>query len=302
MRSLTWIVMIVALVALVGTPVLAQNARSSAMGSVGVGLADDSQAFGDNPAGLPFINPFGMSESEWPSMASGVASVDADWDRYGIFYSTRNIDYTQGWGAGYWHSEMGAAESDTYGGGFGMPISDAGFSAGVAVIHQDQSFGVGQAAADLENTFIDIGLMYIRLDDDSNVWRVGAVARDITEEMAFSSWYDIGGSIMMPNGLIVGVDVLDVTEEVDSTVNVGAELPLQGTAFLVRAGRCAVRVRYADNEASEHAAPLPQPSNLDALLYRMARRLLHQGLERRVRVRELSVCFAALERIAPSPK
>jgi DNA polymerase-4 len=62
-----------------------------------------------------------------------------------------------------------------------------------------------------------------------------------------------------------------------------------------RAGRCAVRVRYADNEASEHAAPLPQPSNLDPLMYRMARRLLHQGLERRVRVRELGVCFAALE-------
>ena len=62
-----------------------------------------------------------------------------------------------------------------------------------------------------------------------------------------------------------------------------------------RAGRCAVRIRYADNEASEHAAPLPQPSNLDALMYRMARRLLHQGLERRVRVRELAVCFAALE-------
>ena len=62
-----------------------------------------------------------------------------------------------------------------------------------------------------------------------------------------------------------------------------------------RAGRCAVRVRYADNEAGEHAAPLPQPSNLDALMFRMARRLLHQGLERRVRVRELAVCFAALE-------
>jgi DNA polymerase-4 len=62
-----------------------------------------------------------------------------------------------------------------------------------------------------------------------------------------------------------------------------------------RAGRCAVRVRYADNEATEYAAPLPQPSNLDALLFRLARRLLHQGLERRVRVRELSVCFAALE-------
>ncbi len=236
MRSLTWIVMIVALVALVGTPVLAQNARSSAMGSVGVGLADDSQAFGDNPAGLCFINPFGMSDSEWPSMVSGVASVDADWDRYGIFYSTRSIDYTQGWGAGYWHSEMGAAESDAYGGGFGMPISEAGFSAGVSVIHQDQGVAAGQPGADLENTFINIGLMYIRLDDESNVWRIGAVARDITEEMAAAPWYDIGGSIMMPNGLTVGVDVLDVTEEVKSTVNVGAELPIQGTAFLVRAG------------------------------------------------------------------
>lgn len=62
-----------------------------------------------------------------------------------------------------------------------------------------------------------------------------------------------------------------------------------------RAGRCAVRIRYADGEGEERAAPLPQPSNLDPLLLLVAHRLLHRALGRRVRVRGLSVCFAALE-------
>ncbi len=223
---------------LAAMPAVAQTARNSAMGEIGVGLADDSTAFISNPAGLPGVTTFGQTFSPWPSRVGVVASVEADWDRCGAWYTARNVDQALGWGAGYWRHDFGGLEIDTLGGGFGMAIGDSGFSAGVNVINENQDVGMTatQNGADLDSTFFDIGVMYQRADALANRWRVGAVARDISDESGVGPWYDVGASVTMPSGLIVGVDLLDVTEEIDAVVNIGAEFPIPMTDFLVRAG------------------------------------------------------------------
>lgn len=238
MRSLTLVVMVAGIIAVLALPAMAQNGRLSAMGGIGVGLADDDSAFIGNPAGLPLLNTFGETEALWPSRVSGLATVDADWDRYGAWYSTCNAEQSMGWGAGYWRWDGGSSETDSLGAGFGMALNEDGLTAGISVLHDDTTTHMSptQNGADLENTFINLGLMYAREDEMMNLWRFGLLVRDITEENAAAPLFDIGASVHTPTGLILGIDVLDVTEEVESTVNIGAEYPIPMSDFIVRAG------------------------------------------------------------------
>lgn len=238
MRTMILLVVLVSVGALLAAPAMAQTARNSAMGEIGVGLADDASAFVSNPAGLPTVTTFGQSISPWPSRVSAVASVDAEWDRFGAWYTARNVDETTGWGAGYWRYDFDGLEIDTLGGGFGMAIGDSGFSAGINLINENQDVAMTatQDGADLDSTFFDVGVMYQREDALANRWRVGAVARDLSDESGVGPWYDVGASVTLPTGLIVGLDVLDVTEEIDAVVNLGAEFPIPMTDFLVRVG------------------------------------------------------------------
>ena len=234
MRSMILVTLLIGIGALLATPAAAQTARNCAMGEIGVGLADDSTAFISNPAGLPGITTFGQSISPWPSRVAAVASVDADWDRFGAWYTARDRDQTTGWGAGYWRHDFGALEIDSLGAGFGMVIGDSGLSAGVNLVNENQDPGAG--LADLTATFFDLGVMYRRDDLLANHWRVGAVVRDLSDESGVGPWFDVGASVTMPTGLIVGLDVLDVTDEIGTVVNIGAEMPIPLTDLLVRAG------------------------------------------------------------------
>lgn len=233
MRSLTLFVVMLGLIASVAIPVLAQNVRTAAMGETSVGLADDSDAMFYNPAGLPWVNTPGADayDGAWTGTASAVASVDADWDRYGISYAGHSADMRQGIGAGYDYWDFGGSETSTLGAGYGMQIGESQFSAGVALLFESHD----NALSD-DFTFINVGLMYRNTDEIGNEWRAGFLINDIAEESSPAPIYDFGVSVRTPDGLILALDVNDVSDEVDTWLNVGAEYPIPETDAILRAG------------------------------------------------------------------
>ncbi|MBD3291440.1 MAG: hypothetical protein GF393_00840 [Armatimonadia bacterium] len=65
---------------------------------------------------------------------------------------------------------------------------------------------------------------------------MGLVARDVTDEFNTGVTWDVGASIVLPSGLLLGADLVDATVEIDSLVRIGAEYPLQQSPVIVRAG------------------------------------------------------------------
>lgn len=247
MRSIVWVALVAALVALVGAPAIAQDFRSSAMGEAGVGLADGPDAIGYNPAGLPFMNWYGEDGygSQWIGSASGLISLDIDTgndddaDRYGAFYSGRATDMSWGLGALYSHIGFDSSDSDLFGVGAGVALDDSReLTLGAAVFFEtvDSPVSVEQAGDD-DFTSFDIGAMWRSMDQQSNTWRVGLVATDVSEEYGNLYWR-LGASVETSERLILAVDLFDVTDEFDSHVNVGAEYPLEvdGAVVPLRAG------------------------------------------------------------------
>jgi len=240
MRSLTLLAVMLGLIALLAVPVLAQNVRTTAMGETSVGLADDSDALFYNPAGLPWVNTDGADgyDGSWSGTGSAVASVDADWDRYGVAYAGHSADMRQGIGAGYDYWDFGGSETSTFGAGYGMQIGDSPFAVGVAVLFEshDVEMTADQLGFDDDFTFINVGLMYRMVDEGMNEWRAGFLVNDIAEEVSPAPIYDIGASVRTPEGVILALDVNDVSDETGTWVNVGAEYPIPETDAIVRAG------------------------------------------------------------------
>jgi len=248
MKSMVWVTLIVALVALVGAPAIAQDYRSTAMGETGVGLADGPDAIGYNPAGLPFMAWNGQDGygEEWVGALSGLVSVDIDSgqegddpSRYGIFYSGRQPDMSWGFGALWSHLEFDSSESDLFGAGFGMALDDErAFSVGAAVFFETIDAPVVVDALDNSDfTSFDVGGMWRTVDPSGNTWRVGVVATDVSEEYGNLYWR-AGASVQTTESLILAVDLFDVTDEFDSHVNFGAEYLLEvgSTVVPLRAG------------------------------------------------------------------
>lgn len=248
MKGLLWITLIVALVVMVGTPAMAQDYRSSAMGQTGVGLADGPDAIGYNPAGLPFMAWNGQNgySGEWVGALSGLVSVDIDSgtqgddpSRYGLFYAGRQTDMSWGAGALWSHMEFDSSDSDLFGAGFGMALDDEReFSLGVAAFFETigSSMTVEQNG-DNDFTSFDIGGMWRTVDPSGNTWRVGVVATDVSEEYGNLYWR-AGASVQTPEALILALDLFDVTDEFDSHVNFGAEylLEVDSAVIPLRAG------------------------------------------------------------------
>ncbi len=244
---------LVVLVLLLVVPANAQNvwsfeARSLAMGNLVVPVADDSASWLQNPAGLPWMQPCGTDSADATSRVSATTDAGGSADTIGINYSARDEQNRQGWGAGYWElgkydlAPMVALAIERYGAGYGTRVTDA-LSVGVTIAQVDFDWTLPPMMPTLSansitayqgnETIIDLGLMYRRLTGDAEVkWAV--VGRDLADNMTFT--IDAGASIAS-NGLLFGVEMRDVTDEVDSIVNVGAEWrPAQEPRLTVLAG------------------------------------------------------------------
>lgn len=227
MKKLIPVVMILALACGVATASeTVQNFRISAMGMADVGLADDDAAFVSNPAGIPHMKVYGPRISPWPSRVSGTFSVGGDIDTFSAFYSARNAAGTQGWGAGYWNLDAGkSTDVDGFGAGYGMEFS-GGLSGGVSLLHTTNAS---------DHTMVNLGGMY-RVDAPMSDWSYGALLRDLTDESGSGPMLDLGASVTLPSGLLITAELEDISDEIDTVFNVGAEWPMPMTAFTLRGG------------------------------------------------------------------
>lgn len=236
-----------ALVALlIAVPSVAQNvwsfeARSLAMGNAVVGVADDSAAWLQNPAGLPYLQISPKSRMAWPMRISATTDAGLEVDTVGANASARDRAGRQGWGLGYWHLgdyELGPYISlsiERYGAGYGARISDE-WSVGIAVADLEMLWdippmvmpGQSQAAIAAYNgreTIIDVGVMY-RDVTEAGTAKFGLVARDVADNM--QSTVDIGASFLSPEGLLLTTELRDATDAIDVAFNVGAEWRVSG--------------------------------------------------------------------------
>lgn len=235
---LTVVVVVVLLAALVTAAAASEatDARVLAMGGVRAGLANGASSFLDNPAGLPDVDTFGLRLSPWPMIVSGSTTLDADVDMWSVLGAGRNQAGTQGVGAGFWHASAPGWDADFIGAGYGLDLFGPDTALGIAVIHQDRTSTVTPVQnGDGDATVFNLGVMK-RLSDPVNTWRVGLVARDVTDEWGNGPTFDLGASVDLPAGLLVAADLVDLTDEVDSRVNLGAQWAIPLTSVLVRAG------------------------------------------------------------------
>ncbi len=245
MRKMMLVVMVVALVALVSVAAHAgarafSGARTLGMGLTRVGLAGSSTAFIDNPGALPTVQTWGMSLSPWPARVTGTATIDSESgsDRYSIAGSARNTAGTQGFGAGWASIDAAYSDTDIFSVGYGAELCLCGLMCGLSANYQSWessgSMGPEQLGSN-DNTWFDIGL-FKQYSLPLNTWSIGLVARDITDEFGSGPTFDVGASVQLPTGLVLAADLVDVSDEVNSVLNLGAEWPLPLSPVVVRAG------------------------------------------------------------------
>ncbi len=245
---------LVVLVLLAVVPANAQNAwsfeaRSLAMGNVVVPVANDSASWLQNPAGLPWMRPSGVESQDATSRVSATTDLGGDADTIGVNYSARDEEMRRGWGAGYWElgkyevAPMVSLAIERFGAGYGTRVTDE-LSVGLTVAQVDFDWTLPVMMYPLvsanainayqgKETIFDLGLMYRQLTGDAEVkWAV--VGRDLADSMTFT--IDAGASVAS-NGVLVGVEMRDATDEVNSIFNVGAEWrPRQEPRLTVLAG------------------------------------------------------------------
>jgi hypothetical protein len=239
MRKSAWLVITVAITVVANGPAVAQTAwsfeaRAVGMGSAVTAVADDSAAWLQNPAGLPYLRVSPDSRSSWPALVSGTTDLGADADTIGINGSACSTEDERGWGVGYW--ELGnyhfgpliTVSVDKVGAGYGAALRP-GLSWGVSVTRIDLSWDIASmpaqtpgamAAYSGDEIIVDLGAMYQRSAPAGKV-KYGFVARDVADQMQYT--FDVGASLQLPTGVLVAADIRDITDEVNTLFNVGAE-------------------------------------------------------------------------------
>jgi len=188
--------------------------------SAAIAVVDDATAWSVNPAALARLNVLPAREGkEWASdLLAGYGEDDND-EMLGISWSAWNEEANLGFGAGTWDWR---SYSKTFGAGVGKPYGDK-FAAGL-------NFEYYNSASTGAVTF-NGGLLY---DFNANV-RGGLTVEDIAGRWDVGPFVNAGLAAKVTKNLLLAVDVYDITDEVDVTINGGAEYNFT-PRFALRAG------------------------------------------------------------------
>lgn len=192
-------------------------------GNTVIGNPSQSIAWSGNPAALAGEKTDAVTDG--PAMdnaASFATNLSGDDDVWALSYGGRSMVKGWGIGAGYVDSDY----SEAYGIGFGMPLS--GFEVGVNWRHTEMDSyyppvgGATSTSMDDSQDLFDLAgrkVWTYGADDTAlkglSKMAVGAVLRDVTDEI--DSTLDLGVSLDFANGWTFNLDLLDF-----DTVNLGA--------------------------------------------------------------------------------
>jgi hypothetical protein len=196
------------------------------MGLAGIGVADDSSAWFQNPAGLAALSLSPQEGKLWAHDLSasyiGIGGPKSTaFDRIDAFrasWSGFKPDSKVGVGAGYANvDDLGVM----IGAGIGVGIGDTGLSLGLNVVNADP-FGGGP-----DETLLNAGAMYlINQGADKAPIRIGLTYLNITDEdyggfFPLPSCLSLGVSWPITNDLLLALDVQDLTEELQDIFGPG---------------------------------------------------------------------------------
>jgi len=195
------------------------------MGEAQTAIASDAAAWIYNPAGLAWL-PQAAPQGKASQLIVGAGQVDTPGDNVTIYHLHAASPVggpTAGWAAGAVRAAVGDTEATTFGGAFGARFGRAqGWSWGGAVRQTKVEVG---GISD-SKTYVDAGLILGGLTmgqgAQGGMLRLGAVWRDILGE-SDNTILDAGAALIGV-GYLVDLDVNDVLDKVEQTVNVGAEL------------------------------------------------------------------------------
>lgn len=207
------------------------------MGNASTAVADDSAAWSQNPAGLVSVRgaPGVLNLIRYHSDASITSNLGGDLDTWGLSYSASQFEGKSGFGGGYFTTGSGPGETKNWGIGYGRVLDATGPSAGVALRQTDPATGS-------KSTMIDIGVLW-RQDVPLNTLKLGVVGRDMTSENQLT--LDFGASLETPAGVLLAADLVDLTDEIDTTLNIGAEWrPPMQDSWVLRAGLADGEIAY----------------------------------------------------------
>lgn len=218
-----WVVVVLVCVLLAGSA-WAQipfgfTPRSMGMGFVGVGLADDSAAWFQNPAGLAGLDVPVQPGHEWANDLSAsfikIGGPGTTLDAGRISWAACKPSSNVGVGAGYANvNSVGRAIGAGVGAGVGIP----GLSLGVNVVNL-HAFGGP------DETLLNGGAMYrIMQGGGKGPIRVGFVATNLTNELGAPTFLNAGASWPITGQLTLAGDAIDLAgDALGVTFNGGAE-------------------------------------------------------------------------------
>jgi hypothetical protein len=245
------------------TGVLADNeltpglttARYSGMGGVGVAAADDNGAINFNPANLGALNiasdaAADTEDEDWDWQVGGTIEAAGELDYWAVHLAGNNPSKGRGFGASFHSTDAPASiVADWWLAGIGSRLCDSPWHIGLSVLESDEDlYG--------DETILNFGLLYKCESDSERPIRAGLTVEDLTEELdSVGPFLNLGVAVPFTCGGgegLVGVDLLDATDEVESLLNVGVELRTrQSWAFragLVDSDRLTVGAGYDGGE------------------------------------------------------
>jgi len=207
------------------------TARYSGMGGVGVAVADDNGAINFNPANLGALNiaPDGAADAadeDWDWQVGGTLEVDGELDYWAVHVAGNNASKGRGFGAAFHSTDAECwMVADWWLVGLGSQLGDSPWHVGISVLESDEDLYD-------DETVLNFGLLYECQSDSERPVRVGLTVEDLTEQLdtgEISSGPFINLGVALPFGAgcgdwLVGVDLLDATDECERSVNAGVEL------------------------------------------------------------------------------
>lgn len=209
------------------------TARYFGMGGAGIAASDDAGALDFNPANLASLETgepadqygyWGAQDGAWAWQGIGTFELSGDLDYMAI--NIAGLNELNNWGLGVSFKDFDLFDEQVWTLGAGFRLGEGPYSVGASLVRLDNS---------VSETLFNIGGLYTMDRPGMLPIRIGATISDITDEIG-GPFFNVGAAIPLAEGRVkLAIDVLDITDEVDTLFNIGAEAAL-ANGWIARVG------------------------------------------------------------------